>query len=369
MTSPSSAALIRTEIAALPDYNAGLALDQFRARYGRDALAKVDSNENPFGPSPAAIEQIRAAAAGVGRYPDAGDTALRQAIAARTGRDAETIILGNGSEDLIGAIYRATLRPGDRVVTICPSFGLHEFGALSLGAVVEKVPFPADWRFPVDGLIQAMAQPVRILIFSSPSNPAGPAISQGELTRLLAAVPEGTLIVFDEAYREYLEGDLAFEATGLLDRAGHAWISLRTFSKAYGLAGARVGYGLCSDSGMARALRKTRNPFAVNALAGVAALAALADDAHLDRTTTHIRAERKRIAAALTAMGIEVAPSQGNFLFFRTRLPGAQLAEALRHQCVLIKGWQESPFLDWARVTVALAEENDSFLKALPMVL
>lgn len=365
----SSAALIRAEIAALPEYNAGLALDQFRARYGREALAKVDSNENPFGPSPAAIEQIRAAAAGIGRYPDAGDTALRQAIAARTGRDADTVILGNGSEDLIGAIYRATLRPGDRVVTICPSFGLHEFGALGLGAVVEKVPFPADWRFPVDGLIAAMAQPVRILIFSSPSNPAGPAISQQDLPRLLAAVPAGTLIVFDEAYREYLSGDLAFEATDLLDRAGHAWISLRTFSKAYGLAGARVGYGLCSDSGMARALRKTRNPFAVNALAGVAALAALADDAHLARTTAHIRAERVRIAAALTAMGVEVAPAQGNFLFFKTGRPGTELAEALRHQGVLIKGWQESPFLDWARVTIALAEENDSFLTALSNVL
>lgn len=369
MTTLSSAALIRAEIAALPEYNAGLALDQFRARYGREALAKVDSNENPFGPSPAAIEQIRAAAAGIGRYPDAGDTALRQAIAARTGRDADTVILGNGSEDLIGAVYRATLRPGDRVVTICPSFGLHEFGALSLGAVVEKVPFPADWRFPVDGLIAAMAQPVRILIFSSPSNPAGPAIAQQDLSRLLAAVPAGTLIVFDEAYREYLSGDLAFEATDLLDRAGHAWISLRTFSKAYGLAGARVGYGLCSDSGMARALRKTRNPFAVNALAGVAALAALADDAHLARTTAHIRAERVRVAAALTAMGVEVAPAQGNFLFFKTGLPGTELAEALRHHGVLIKGWQESPFLDWARVTIALAEENDSFLTALSKVL
>lgn len=369
MTTPSSAALIRAEIAALPDYNAGLALDQFRARYGRDALAKVDSNENPFGPSPAAIEQIRAAAAGVGRYPDAGDTALRHAIAARTGRDADTVILGNGSEDLIGAVYRAILRPGDRVVTICPSFGLHEFGALSLGAVVEKVPFPADWRFPLDGLIHAMAQPVRILIFSSPSNPAGPAITEQDLNRLLTAVPAGTLIVFDEAYREYLSGDLAFEATELLDRAGHAWISLRTFSKAYGLAGARVGYGLCSDNGMARALRKTRNPFAVNALAGVAALAALADDAHLARTTAHIRAERDRVAAALTAMGVEVAPAQGNFLFFKTRLPGTQLAEALRHEGVLIKGWQESPFLDWARATIGLAEENDCFLNALHKVL
>lgn len=360
--------LIRPEINALPDYNAGLALDRFRATYGIDAVAKLDSNESPLGPSPHAVAAIRDAAAGVGRYPDASDAALRAALAAATGADPDSIIVGNGSEDLIGAIYRATLRPGDRVVTICPSFGLHEFGAQACGAVVEKVAFPPDWSFPVDGLIAVLARGARVLILSSPSNPAGPAIPRADLARLLAAVTPQTLVVFDEAYREYLTGDLAYDARELLTESGLSWISLRTFSKAYGLAGARVGYGICSAPALVRALRKTRNPFAINALAGAAALAALADTGHLARNVALTNDERARVAAALHAQGFETAPSHGNFLFFRTSGPAAGLAEALRRHGVLIKAWQEPPFLDWARVTIANPAENDAFLAALVAV-
>lgn len=362
----TSNTLIRPEVTALPDYNAGLALDRFRSVYGIDAVAKLDSNESPLGPSPAAVQAIRDAAAGVGRYPDASDEALRRAVGAMSSVEPETVILGNGSEDLIGAVYRAVLRPGDRVVTICPSFGLHEFGAQACGAIVDKVPFPPDWRFPIDALIAAMAHPTRILIFSSPSNPVGPAVSQPDLSRLLGAVPDGTLIVFDEAYREYLSADLAFDALAMLRATDRPWISLRTLSKAYGLAGARVGYGICSDGGLARALRKTRNPFAVNALASAAALAALADTDHLERVVALTTSERVRVAQVLQAKGYAVAPSQGNFLFFRTPGRSADLAEALRRRGVLIKAWQEEPFLDWARVTIANPVENDAFLEALP---
>jgi len=362
----TSQSLIRPEVAGLPDYNAGLALDRFRSVYGIEAVAKLDSNESPLGPSPAAVQAIRDAAAGVGRYPDASDEALREAIAGANGVDAGTVILGNGSEDLIGAIYRAVLRSGDRVVTICPSFGLHEFGAQACGAVVDKVPFPPDWRFPVDALIAALARPARILIFSSPSNPAGPAVPQADFARLLAAVPQGALVVFDEAYREYLSDDLAFDALAMLRDAGHPWVSLRTLSKAYGLAGARVGYGICSDADLVRALRKTRNPFAINALAGAAALAALQDEDHLARVVALTASERARVAAGLRAKGYEVAPSHGNFLFFRTPGPAAGFAEALRRQGVLIKAWQEQPFMDWARVTIANPGENDAFLTAIP---
>ncbi|SEH88849.1 aminotransferase class I/II-fold pyridoxal phosphate-dependent enzyme [Paracoccus alkenifer] len=358
--------LIRPEVAALPDYNAGLALERFRSVYGIDAVAKLDSNESPLGPSPAAVQAIREAAAGVGRYPDASDEALRRAIGLANGVEPEAVILGNGSEDLIGAIYRAVLRPGDRVVTICPSFGLHEFGALACGALVDKVSFPEDWEFPVDGLIAALRQPARVLIFSSPSNPAGPAVTQGDFARLLNAVPKRTLVVFDEAYREYLAPGVVFDALALLRDWGGPWLSLRTFSKAYGLAGARVGYGICADAALAKALRKTRNPFAINALAATSALAALQDDGHLARVVALTLSERARVADALAAKGYELAPSHGNFLFFRTPASAAELAEALRRKGVLIKAWQEEPFLDWARVTISSPSENDAFLAALP---
>lgn len=363
----STAPLIRDEIAALPDYNAGLALDRFRAIYGLDCRAKLDSNENPLGPSPDAIAAIREAAASVARYPDAANMALRTAIAEATGTTAETVIIGNGSEDLIGAIFRAVLRPGDRVVTLCPSFGLHEFGALACGAMVEKTPFRADWSFPLDELKNALSVPARLLIFSSPSNPAGPAVSEVEFRALLSATPADTLVVFDEAYLEYVEDAARFDALRVLADAAQPWIVLRTFSKAYGLAGVRVGYGLASAAALVRAMMKTRNPFGVNALAGVAALAAFADRAHLRKVTDLARSERVRVAAALAAKGYSVAPSQTNFLFFDTGGPAAHVAEALRHKGILIKAWQEDPYCNWARVTMGSQGENDAFLDALPV--
>lgn len=273
-----------------------------------------------------------------------------------------------GSEDLINAIFRAVLREGDEVVTICPSFGLHEFGAQAVGATVRKVVFNPDWTFPVEAMLCAMGAKTRILIFSSPSNPVGPAISRDEFARLIAGLSRHVLVVFDEAYREYRASGALFDAPAMMRAAGLNWISLRTFSKAYGLAGARVGYGTCCDPALARALRKTRNPFAVNALAGAAALEALRDSDHLDRNVALTVAERDRVAQAMRTAGYDIAPSEGNFLFFRTVGKAADFAEALRRQGILIKAWQEEPFLDWARVTIATPDENDIFLEAAKLM-
>ncbi|WP_347309704.1 aminotransferase class I/II-fold pyridoxal phosphate-dependent enzyme [Defluviimonas sp. SAOS-178_SWC] len=181
--------------------------------------------------------------------------------------------------------FRTVLRPGDHVVTVCPSFGLHEFGAQACGAHVTKVPFSPDWSFPLDGLARAMsAEAPRVLIVSSPSNPAGPAISAAEFGALLAATPADTLVVFDEAYLEYLDPDMRFDAMARLAAGPHPWIVLRTFSTAYGLAGVRVGYGIASAADLVAPMVKARNPFGVNALAVAAARAALRDADYLARS-------------------------------------------------------------------------------------
>lgn len=366
MPAPLPADLIRAEIAALPTYNAGLALDRFRDLYGIDCLAKLDSNENPLGAAPGAIVAIREAAANVARYPDASNAGLRARIAQDSGVQSDKVIIGNGSEDLIGALYRAVLRPGDHVATICPSFGLHEFAALASGASVTKVPFSADWAFPVQELGAAMKVPTRVLIISSPSNPVGPVLSEAEFRALLAVTPANTLIALDEAYLEYVDPAIRFDALAILAECPQPWIVLRTFSKAYGLAGIRVGFGITSDSALTQALMKTRNPFGVNALAVAAADAALNDPAHLARVTSLAMIERRRVANALSAKGYACAPSQTNFLFFDTGRSAADFAEDLRRKGVLVKAWQENPFLSWARVTMGSQTENDAFLSAVP---
>ncbi|MFD2738910.1 histidinol-phosphate transaminase [Sulfitobacter aestuarii] len=366
MSSSLPAELIRKEIAALPTYNAGLAMDRFREIYGLDCLAKLDSNESPLGASPAAIAAMQAQAPGIARYPDAGNAALRAQIAESCDTTPAKVIIGNGSEDLIGALFRATLRDGDHVVTICPSFGLHEFGALACGARVTKVPFAADWRFPLSGLRDAMKEPTRILIFASPSNPAGPAICEKDFRALLDFTPQDTFIAFDEAYLEYVAQEQRFDAMAILARSGHAWIVLRTFSKAYGLAGIRVGYGIASDEELIKALMKTRNPFGVNALAVAAAREAFDDRAHLAEVIALAASERQRVGTALRKMGYDCAPSQTNFIFFDTGALAVDFAEALRGKGILIKAWLEEPFGHWARVTIGTPAENDAFLAAVP---
>ena len=365
MSFPLPDDLIRQDVENLPTYNAGLALDRFKDIYGVDCLAKLDSNESPLGPSPRAIVAMQDAAKGVARYPDAANMALRQQVAKATETHADRVIFGNGSEDLIGALFRAVIRPNDKVVTICPSFGLHEFGAMTFGGTVTKVPFNDDWSFPVKGLCDALKDKPRVLIFSSPSNPAGPVISQDEFHQVLAAADPSTLICFDEAYVEFVEPSQQFDAMALLQDSGQPWIVLRTFSKAYGLAGARVGYGIASDAKMITALMKTRNPFGVNALAVSAASEALDDHAHLAKVVKQATTERNRVAAALTAKGFACAPTQANFVFFDTGAPADELAEKLRTKGVLIKAWKEAPYETWARVTMGSPAENDIFLNAL----
>ncbi|QYX56232.1 histidinol-phosphate transaminase [Roseovarius sp. SCSIO 43702] len=366
MNSPLPHDLIRKEVRDLSEYNAGLALDRFRDAYGIDCVAKLDSNESPLGPSPRAIEAMREAAQGVARYPDAASGALRAAIARSTGAEADRIIIGNGSEDLIGVLFRAIIRAGDHVVTICPSFGLHEFGAQAFGARVTKLPFEADWSFPVEAMKAELRGAPRVLIFSSPSNPAGPAIREEAFRAIVTAADPATLICFDEAYVEFIEARHRFDALGLLQASGKPYIVLRTFSKAYGLAGARVGYGIASSAEMIKALMRMRNPFGVNAMAAAGAIEAMADTAHLERVLEDATTERQRVASALTGKGYACAPSQTNFVFFDTGRPASEFTEELRRKGILIKGWQEPPFTTWARVTMGTEAENDAFLAALP---
>lgn len=180
----------------------------------------------------------------------------------------------------------------------------------------------------------------------------------------MSAIQVDTLVVFDEAYLEYVADEARFDALHVLADAARRWIVLRTLSKAYGLADVRVGYGITSDPGLTQAKMKTRNPFGVNALAEVAAFA---DRAHLRKVTDLATSERVRVAAVLTAKGYCIAPSQANFLFFDTDGSAAPVAEALRQEGVLIKAWQEDAYRSWARVTMGSRKENDTFLDALPV--
>lgn len=363
-------ALARREVRELASYNAGLSIEAVRERYGLERIAKLGSNENHFGPSPDVVRAVAAEAQQIGLYPDPNCSELRQALAAKFSVDPARLVFGNGSEDLLGIISRVFLDHGDQVVTVLPSFGLHLLYPQAVGAEVVGVPMTADLRIDVDGLLAALSPRTRLLMFSCPSNPVGSALTVDELQRIVDNLGPQTLLVFDEAYFEYAQGAPGYpDCLALLEASSKPYVLLRTLSKAYALAGLRVGYGIVSDPLLADLIDRLRTPFNVNRCAQLAAVAALADEAHLAQTLAHVASERARMMAALQGMGLQPVPSLANFLFFATRFAADAVNAQLLSRGVIVKPWREAGYTDYLRVSVGSVEDNDWFLQQLAVSL
>lgn len=356
---------LRPELAALTPYNAGLTVEEVAARPGVTRIAKLGSNENPFGPSPAVHQALEAALHRIAVYPDPAGRALLTKLAARHHCPPERIVIGNGSEDLLAVLARAVLRPGDRVVTLYPSFPLHEDYVQLMGASVTRIGITPEGRIDVAALIEAVAQPVRLVLFANPMNPAGLWLSPGELDQVLDAIHPHAVTCLDEAYHEYAKGPDYGSGEERLPTHRGPLLILRTFSKAWGLAGLRVGYGLTNCAELKRGLDLARTPFNVNILAQVAAEAALADAQSVDDAVALVQHERPRMQAVIEALGLRVLPSKGNFLFFDAGRPADEVAETLLDQGVIVKPWRQPGYETWLRVSVGSGPDNDQFLAAL----
>jgi histidinol-phosphate aminotransferase len=331
-----------------------------------ERVAKLGSNENPWGTSPRVLEAIARAVPGTALYPDPGSDELRTALAARLNVPPDCLAFGNGSEDLISVCAHSFLGPGDEMVTIRPSFGLHAIYAQAIGAEVRMVPVGADYRLAMAEMIQALTPRTRMVMFSSPSNPLGTAISAEDLRRLLAALEPHTLLIFDEAYFEYASASPGYpDYLGILQASGAAWILLRTFSKAYGLAGLRVGYAIACDESLIRIIDRARTPFNVNRMAQAGALAALEETGFVRECVMRTVEERERVHARLAALGYVCSPSIANFSFFDAREDASELAGRLLRYGVIVKPWREPGFSRHIRVSTGTTENNDQFLAAL----
>ena len=365
--------IARPEARDLPAYNAGLSSDAVRRRFGVDTIARLGSNENPFGPSPAVGAALRDMADAIGQYPDANSTALRAAIAARTGVAPADIVVGNGSENLLELLCLAFLSPGHRVVTLLPSFGLHEIFPRMMGAQVDMVPVTDSMEFDIDAWCAALgggARPPRMAILSNPSNPVGCMLDADAFDRVVRAAPPETLLVIDEAYYEYARLTPGFpDVLTRLRAQERPWIVLRTFSKAWGLAGLRVGYGLASHAELVRMLDRVRTPFNVNLAAQRAALAAWGDADHMEKAVQETVAQREILRMQLRDLGVAVAPSAANFLFVDLRRANGPVAEALLARGIIVKPWKEAGYETFMRVSVGTAADNARFVAALAEIL
>ncbi|MFT4045994.1 MAG: aminotransferase class I/II-fold pyridoxal phosphate-dependent enzyme [Solimonas sp.] len=362
----SSDVYFNPHVAALPKYNAGLGPEAARAASGLDTIARLASNENPHGCSPDVARAL--AHLEPWRYSDPNSRLLRLALAGHLQVDTDTIVVGNGSEEMIAAASRAFLTLDAEALTVSPCFGLHEIEPLAVGARVTKVAMTAACGFDVPGLEQALTRSPQLLFLPSPWNPVGSALDHDGLARVIAATPASTLFVLDEAYHEFTSAAIP-DGLEVLRKSDRPYIVLRTFSKAYGLAGLRVGYAVCSSVAIARMLAAAKTPFNVNAAAQAAAVAALGDQAWMRASVSRICVERERVAAALRARGLRVAPSEGNFLFFDTGLSSVHVAGELLKAGVIVKPWMEPKFQSFIRVSIGSARENDQFLDALMRVL
>jgi histidinol-phosphate aminotransferase len=323
---------------------------------------KLASNENPLGPSPLAIEAARKALAEANRYPDGSGFYLRQALAKKHNLPAEHIILGGGSTEIIDLAARMVLLPGDCGVTSFGSFPLYHIAIRATGARYFDVPM-RDYHFDLEAIARDLPPETKLIFLANPNNPTGTMFSAQDLDHFLAHVPENVLIVLDEAYCDYVD-DPNYSRSIDLVRNGRNILVLRTFSKVYGLAGLRIGYGL-GAADLLGEMNKIRGPFNTSGVAQAAALAALGDTGHVRRSVESNRAGLEQLTAGLTKLGITFVPSVANFLLVILGSDTDSLAAQLLESGVIVRPMAWMGFPNAIRVTVGTRDENEKLLQAI----
>lgn len=344
-------------------YMPGKPISELARELGIDPIdiIKLASNENPLGPSPKVVEALRAGLADLTLYPDGSGFDLRNALMKRWGVKSDEVILGNGSNDVLEMVAAAFLRPGTAAVFSQYAFAVYPLATKARGARGIEVPAVA-WGHDLPSMLAAIDEDTRLIFVANPNNPTGTFLSSTAVREFLKEVPREVIVVLDEAYYEYLP-----EA----DRSGaEAWIHefpnllvVRTFSKAYGLAGLRVGYGI-GQAELIDLLNRVRQPFNVGSLGLVAATAALADEEYVQRTQTLNAVEMERLASSLDRLGFPFIPSRGNFITVEVGDAHA-VFNALLRQGVIVRPVAGYGMPRHLRVSIGLPEENDRFIAAL----
>lgn len=357
---------ISDNILCLVPYRPGKPIEEVKRELGLERVVKLASNENSLGPSPCALEAVREAGPRVQLYPDGACYELRQAVAAHLRVPPDHLIFGNGSDDIIRLLGLTYLTPGDEALQATPTFSQYEAAAILNGAECVKVPC-RDWTHDLDAMAARITPRTRMVFIANPNNPTGTVVTAAQVDRFLRVLPDRVIAVFDEAYFEYVTRSDYPDTLEHVRRAENV-VVLRTYSKAYGLAGLRVGYGVARPEIIA-ALEQVREPFNVNLLAQAAGVAALADTEHLRRTLEMNRDGKAQLYAAFQRLGLEFAPTEANFVWVDVRRDSRAVFEALLRRGVIIRTGDVFGAPTHLRVTIGTTEENDLFLAALPDVL
>lgn len=353
-------------IAKLKPYVPGKPIEELEREYGISGSVKLASNENPIGPSPKALEAIQGALRNMHRYPDGSNYHLRKHLAEKLEVSVDQIVLGNGSNEIIELLVRTFLQEGDEVIIPEPSFLMYEIMVQAGGGRAVKVPLK-ERVLDLDGMARGTSSKTRMIFVNNPNNPTGTIVSLEDFERFLQRVPPEVIIVMDEAYVEFVRDTTCPMGLDYLD-GDKTVVTLRTFSKAYGLAGLRIGYGVMKES-LTGLLDRVRQPFNTNLLAQVGALAALDDEAFLKKTVDTVHKGLDFLYQEVEKLGLQYFPTQTNFFLIDLERDAKSVFEKMLRSGVIVRPMTAYGYPNYIRINVGLPEENHRFVEALRKVI
>ncbi len=356
---------VSKNIASLVPYPPGKPIEELERELGIKGSIKLASNENPLGPSKKAVEAVAGALSNLHRYPDGSCYYLRERLASFLDVPPETLIFGNGSNEIIELLVRAFLKSGDEAVMADPSFAVYPIVIKTVGGRGRPVPLK-DMRHDLRAMAKAITKKTRIVFIANPNNPTGTIVTAKEFGRFMKDIPEDVIVCVDEAYREFVRSPDFPDTLGHI-REGRPILLLRTFSKIYGLAGLRIGYGVAPPQ-MIDYMNRVRQPFNVNSLAQAAAIAALGDNGHLERTRENNAKGLQYLFKEVRSLGFECVDTEANFFLIKVN-DGKRFYNALLRKGVIVRPMASYNLPEYIRVTVGLPEENERFIRAFSEVI
>lgn len=353
-------------ILSIKPYTPGKPIEELEREMGISGSIKLASNENPLGPSPKAVASMQAAMKSLHRYPDGSGYYLTRKLAAKIGVRPETVVLGNGSDDVIGMLARALMQAGDEAVMTAPSFLMYEILVKSAGGIPVFVPLN-NLAVDLDAMLSVVTEKTRVIFINNPNNPTGTFIKKNVFTAFLKKLPPYVTVVLDEAYIEFARDPDCLNGLSVIGENPPVAV-LRTFSKIYGLAGVRIGYGVMPVE-LAEILHRVRQPFNTSSIAQAGAIAALDDDAFLSQTLQLVRTELDFLQTALNKMAVTSFPTQANFFLIDVKQDAERVFQEMLKEGVIIRSMVSYGYPRYIRVNVGTREENVRFLKAFEKVM
>lgn len=357
---------VAPHIESLVAYPPGKPIEELEREYGVSGSIKLASNENALGPSPKAVAAIAAALNKLHIYPDGSGYYLKEALADKLGVKAESIVLGNGSNEIIELLITTFLPRGAEVITSHPTFLVYQKAVQARGGANKVVPL-RGFEHDLEGILEAITSETRLIFLDNPNNPTGTVFGKRQFEAFLGRVPSHVLVVLDEAYGDFVDPEVHLDGVAYIE-ASPPVVVLRTFSKAYGLAGLRIGYGVMAAQ-IADFLNRVRQPFNVNSLAQVGALAALVDSEHYGQTLKMTKSGLSWLQQEVNKLGCRTFPSQTNFFLIDVGRDAREVYDALLRKGVIVRPMAAYSYPNFIRVTVGLPAENERFVKALGEVL